>query len=117
MASTRNKNTVNNYLLELNQSIQSQDYSLYKDYGQSQETCYAGNGVGNPQLPKTQLSANPVEIESFLFGIGTTDLTKPQPITLDADLKCLPSLGIYKNPTPVVAKPFVPKQTERPLRK
>ena len=38
MASTRNKNTRGNYVIELNRNIQSQDYLLNKEYSEPVKT-------------------------------------------------------------------------------
>ena len=46
MASTRNKNTRGNYVIELNRNIQSQDYLLNKEYSEPVKTMCPGNGLG-----------------------------------------------------------------------
>ena len=113
MASTRNKNTRNNYAIELNKSIHTQDYLLTPDYGQVQNTAYPGNGLGAARIPRTQMSSNPIDIETFLFGIGASDLTKDVPV-LNADLTCLPTHDIFKNTEPVLAPQIVASVTQRP---
>jgi hypothetical protein len=113
MASTRNKNTRNNYALELNKSIHTQEYLLTGDYGESNTTVCPGNGLGAARIPRTQMSSNPIEIETFLFGIGSSDLTKDVP-ALNADLKCLPTHDIFKKEPTVVPNKFSPNMSQRP---
>lgn len=113
MASTRNKNTRNNYAIELNKSIHTQEYLLTPEYGQAQNTACPGNGLGAARIPRTQMSGNPIDIETFLFGIGASDLTKDVPV-LNADLTCLPTHDIFKNPDPVLAPTIVASVTQRP---
>jgi hypothetical protein len=116
MASTRNKNTRNNYALELNKNIHEQNYLLNPEYGIAQPTQLPGNGLGNAQLPKTELSSNPIEIESFLFGIGATDLTKKVPV-LTPELKELSVNNIYEKQPTIVPPNFVASTDNRPLRR
>lgn len=116
MASTRNKNTRGNYALELNRSIHTQDYLLTKDYGEAKQTNQPGNGLGVAQLPRHEMSSNPIEIESFLRGIGSTDLTKPVQ-TLDAQLKCMPQLDLFRYPSVIVPEKFQAQTDQRPLER
>ena len=113
MASTRNKNTRNDYAIELNKSIHTQEYLLTGDYAQSNATACPGNGLGGAHLPRAQMSHNPIDIETFLFGIGSTDLTKDVPV-LDANLKCLPTHDIFAKAPTVVPHKFVSNTTQRP---
>tara|TARA_Y100000816_G_C26108450_1_gene590273 strand:+ start:7649 stop:8002 length:354 start_codon:yes stop_codon:yes gene_type:complete len=116
MASTRNKNTVNNYTLELKSSVQSQDYNLYKEYGIANDTEFAGNGLGNAQLPRNHLSDNCIDTESFLRGIRSTDLTRKEPLVFTPECKSLETKDIYKKSPTMVPPSFVSDKTQRPLR-
>jgi hypothetical protein len=116
MASTRNKNTRGNYALELNKSIHMQEYMLHTDYGEKDVTFRPGDGLGGARLPSTHLSSNPVEIESFLLGIGSSDLTKPTAV-LSPDLKCLPQIDLFKKRGIVMPDPFYAQTDQRPLRR
>lgn len=113
MASTRNKNTRNNYALELNKSIHTQEYLLTGDYAQSNITACPGNGLGGAHIPRSQMSNNPLDIENFLFGIGSSDLTKDAPV-LNADLKCLPTHDIFMKEPTIVPNKFISNNTQRP---
>jgi hypothetical protein len=113
MASTRNKNTRNNYAIELNKSIHTQEYLLTGDYAQSKTTACPGNGLGGAHIPRSHMSNNPIDIETFLFGIGSSDLTKDVPV-LDASLNCLPTHDIFAKAPTVVSEKFVSNTTQRP---
>ena len=79
MASTRNKNTPGNYCLDQRQFTEMRNWSLYENssHGQAFDTKLAGNGLNPCQMPWTTLSHNPADIESFLFGINSTNLVNP----------------------------------------
>ena len=98
MASTRNKNTLGNYKLENQQFAEQEQYFLYKNsqYGEAVRTEMPGNGLLPAQIPREKLSKNPIDIESFLFGINATNLVKPEPI-LDPKLNKLMVANIYNN--------------------
>ena len=75
MASTRNKNTPGNYCLDQRQNVGIEDWQLYKNgaNGTAYDTRLCGNGLNPGQLPWNTLSHNPADIESFLFGINSTN--------------------------------------------
>ena len=81
MASTRNINTPGNYKLEEQKNCQHEKYTLYQNssYGQAYNPKLAGIGLLPGQVPWNQLSNNPVNTESFLFGINSTNLVNPEP--------------------------------------
>ena len=100
MASTRNKNTLGNYNAEqwsLNEQI---NYNTYKSYGVPQSAYYAGDGLIHGRMASEQLSNNSCDIESQLFGIGSTNLVTPLPPVVP-EIKPLQSLAIM-NKTPVI---------------
>lgn len=82
MSSTRNINTPGNYKLEENKNYQYEKYNLYQNssYGEAYNQQLAGIGLLPGKVPWTQLSNNPVNTESFLFGINSTNLVNPSPI-------------------------------------
>ena len=116
MASTRNKNTRGDYAMELNRSIGRQDYLLNEQYGIATNTYNPGNGLGGAHLPQSHLANNAVDIESFLRGTGSTDLTKPQQ-SFTADLKCVQNLNIYQRPAVIVPDKFIAQTDQRPLER
>jgi len=108
MASTRNINTPGNYALEQRQYKNNEQYNLYKNsqYGEAYYTRLPGNGLLPGQIPREKLSYNPVQIESFLFGIGTTNLVEPLP-PLVPELKCLETANVYIKPSTIMPSPLV----------
>ena len=100
MASTRNKNTPGNYCLEEKQYKNFENYTLYPNsqYGTAYDTKLAGNGLLPAQIPWNKLSHNASDIESFLFGINSTNLVNPAP-TFVPNLVTLESANIYKKET------------------
>jgi hypothetical protein len=108
MASTRNKNTRGNYNLELKMDNDSQHYNLYKhsQYGEAVSTRLPGNGLLAGQIYMDKLSHNPIQIESFLFGINSTNLVNPES-PLVPQLKSLETVDIYKTPSILMPVPLV----------
>ena len=109
MASTRNKNTPGNYKLEQLQYRDMRDYSHFinSQWGESYNTSYAGDGVLQGKLPMQKMSSNPIQIESFLFGINSTNLVKPE-AGLVPELKTMNTLDFYKKPaTTIMPLPLV----------
>ena len=101
MASTSNKNTPGNYLQEQKSYKQQLDYSTNKEYGVLDPTYRAGKGLIQGHLPDTELAKNPKDIESWLFGIGSTNLVTPQG-SLNAEVRNIPALSIVDREPPLV---------------
>ncbi len=116
MASTRNKNTPGNYCLEQKQFTDSSRWALYENgaCGQAYDTKLSGTGLNPGQLPWNTLSRNPADIESFLFGINSTNLVNPAP-HLTPELKCLSTANIFKMPDVIMPVPLVVPKGQRPF--
>lgn len=100
MASTRNKNTTGNYNAEqwsLNEQI---NYNTYKSYCIPQSTYLPGDGLLAGRVAPENLSNNYCDIESQLFGIGSTNLVTPLPQVVP-EIKELQSLAIM-NKIPLI---------------
>ena len=117
MASTRNKNTSGNYCLEQNQYLQNREYTLYKNsqYGEAYNTRLAGNGLNPGQMPWTTMSHNAPDIETFLFGINSTNLVNKSPPVLIPKLKQLHSWDLYDKSSIFIPEPLVIEKHQRPL--
>lgn len=117
MASTRNKNTPGNYCLEQNEYKQSEVYTLYKNsqYGEAYDTKWAGNGLNPGQVPWNKLSYNAPDIESFLFGVNSTNLVKKAPC-FTPELKHLKSENIYEKSPVFIPEPLVIEKKQRPFQ-
>ena len=116
MASTRNINTPGNYYLEQKQYKENEGYTMYSNsqYGAAYNTQLPGNGVNPGQIPWNQLSNNAVQIESFLFGINSTNLVNPAP-NLTPELKCLKMANVFKMPNVIMPVPLTVPKGQRPF--
>jgi hypothetical protein len=116
MASTRSNNTPGNYSLEQRNHALTENYTLYPNsqYGAAYNTRWAGNGLLPGQIPGNQMSYNTPDIESFLFGINSTNLVKPAPIFVP-ELKNLSSANVYKKGPVYIPEPLVVEGNQRPF--
>jgi hypothetical protein len=116
MASTRNKNTPGNYCLDQKQYTDSSAWTLYANgaNGEAHDTRLAGNGLNPGQLPWTTLSYNSADIESFLFGINSTNLVSPAPC-FAPELKCLKTANVFKMPDVIMPIPLTVPKGQRPF--
>ena len=116
MASTRNKNTPGNYCLDQRQNLGIETWQLYKNgaNGYAYDTRLAGNGLNHGQLPWNTLSHNPADIESFLFGINSTNLVKPAD-TLKPELKCLNTANLFESIPIIMPVPQAIPKYQRPF--
>ena len=116
MASTRNKNTIGNYCQQQMSYTQARQETIYKHsaYGEAYDTKWAGNGLNPGQLPWNTMSENAPDIESFLFGINSTNLVNPQPC-LTPQLKQLQSANIFEKGPTYIPQPLVIERNQRPF--
>lgn len=116
MASTRNKNDRGNYRAE-EQGRQCQRlYSVYENQGNGKAIThnYAGDGLLMGRMAPSLLSYNYADIDSFLKGIGSTNLVTPMPET-KPELKELESLSIINRIPLVMPDPMRIVKHQRPL--
>jgi hypothetical protein len=117
MASTRSRNTPGDYALEQRSYQEQHNYMSFEKsafYGTVQQAYFPGNGLVGMKTAGMNLSANSCDIESQLFGIGSTNMVSPQtPIAPDVyDLK---SLNVaYKAPV-IRPETFVPTLNQRAM--
>lgn len=117
MSSTSLKNLPGMYCLEQNEEHKHRDYLVYKnkkipvvsklpDFGIN-----AGNMAGG--YTHNILSNNTADLESYLFGIGTSNMVipykKPQ-----ASLNNLDNLKFYNKPGYCMPNPLVVEKRQRP---
>jgi hypothetical protein len=116
MASTRNINTRGNYTLEQKQYKQNETYTLYPNsqYGAAYDTKMPGNGVNPGQVPWNQLSNNAPDIESFLFGINSTNLVNPAG-PLYPELKSLETANFFEKGPTLIPEPLTVEKKQRPF--
>ena len=116
MASTRNRNTPGNYNLEQREYKQFENYTLYPNsqYGAAYNTRLPGNGVNPGQIPWNQLSNNAVQIESFLFGVGSTNLVTPLAPVIP-ELKNLGTANFFERSATIIPEPLTVEKNQRPF--
>jgi hypothetical protein len=116
MASTRNKNTPGNYCLDQKQYTDSLVYTTYTNsaYGEASHTRLPGNGLNPGQIPWNKMSTNAPDVESFLFGINSTNLVNPAPCFVP-ELTHLKSANIFEKDTIYIPEPLVVEAKQRPF--
>ena len=80
MASTRNKNTPGNYALEKDSYLKRHTMLMYTHapQGQAFQTNIPGNGLLPARIASSNLVEESCNVESYLWGIGSTNLENPQ---------------------------------------
>lgn len=78
MASSRNKNTPGNYVFEMNEHNRFRNHILYKGSVSNDAVYYPGDGLLGCRNPDLALLNNYTDIETSLFGIGSTNLVNPK---------------------------------------
>ncbi len=116
MASTRNKNTPGNYCLDQRQNVGIETWQLYVNgaNGTAYDTRLPGNGLNPGQMNYNSLSHNPADIESFLFGINSTNLVNPSG-PLRPELKNLQTVNIFKTAPVIMPIPQAIPKDQRPF--
>lgn len=116
MASTRNKNTPNDYCLQqrsYNDSLKYNEYK-YSQSGRAFENAIPCVGIMPSHMPREAFSNNSVEIESALFGINSTNLVTPQ-APVQPELKQLPEKSFFDRMTMYMPEPMVVEKFQRPF--
>lgn len=121
MASTRNKNTCGDYYLEGRQNVGIMDNRLYEQRRIAYQTSFPDAGIHVGHMPNTVLSHNAIDLESSLFGIGSTDLTLPPNSEHSSHvreyenpkLKSLPSVAFFERLPVFIPEPLVIETHQR----
>jgi hypothetical protein len=116
MSSTRNKNEQGNYDLEILSKRKQMEYYLYENGASSKayDTYLPGDGLLTGRIPSSVLSQNFCDIESVLYGIGSTNLVNRKEQVV-ANLFEMNNLNIINKPPMIIDKPFVQESNQRPL--
>jgi hypothetical protein len=116
MASTRNINTPGDFRLEQRDNKRNANYTLFPNsqYGVAYDTKLPGNGLLPGQISWNKLSYNPADIESFLFGINSTNLVNPAPCFVP-ELSEIDSVNIYERRPIFIPEPLVIEKNQRPF--
>ena len=113
MSSTRNKNTPGDY--EREQWAQSQLRQVHSNREGPSTVHHPGHGLIGHTCPGSELSFNAPDVESFLFGINSTNLVAPRIVPTMPDLKPLATLDMASRPRPVqYPQPLFIEPNQRP---
>ena len=115
MASTRNKNDKGNYQSD---ERSKEDQRLYLNFkhqgnGQAYTNHFAGDGLLMGQMGASNLSYNFCDIDSYLKGIGSTNLVAPIP-KIEPQIKPLESLSIMDKVPLLLPERLVIDKNQRP---
>jgi hypothetical protein len=116
MASTRTKNTIGNYDLEQWSNQSSIGYNTSMVYGAAPQTMLPGDGLLAGNVSRTQLAHNSCDVESSLFGIGSTNLVQARP-EIVPEIAQLKSLNVIDRLPIMVPSPLIVESNQRPLRR
>lgn len=116
MASTRNKNTPGNYALERYASDKTHRESMFLNSasGQAIQTNLPGDGLLQGRVAGRDLARNDCDIESFLFGIGSTNLENPMAPVIP-DIVSLKSMNVSRKIPMVKPKDLGVELDHRPM--
>ena len=117
MAATRKKNMYGNYCLEQRQNRLIEDWQLYKNGGNgfSYDPKMPGFGLNPGQHPWQELSHNPADIETFLWGIGSNNMIKQQSSCFTPQLRELPFENLIQQKPVLMPTPLAVKKDVRPF--
>jgi hypothetical protein len=116
MASTRNKNACGDYYLEQRNYHLNREYtsSKYSSYGRAYKEALPDLGITPSRMSRDTLSHNPVDIESFLRGTGSTNLVTPYcPPT--PEYKTLNNISFFDRLQVFMPAPLVIEKGQRPF--
>ena len=114
MASTRNINTRENYKVQQRNFDSALNYELYQNSqsGAAYSPALPVLGFNPSHLSRNDLAYNPIEIESSLFGINSTNLVNPAPAVVP-QLKTLRGTKFFDRLPLVMPNDFVVPDNQR----
>ena len=116
MTSTRNKNTISNYKLEelYNKNINENNLYNHSSYGRPYEEHMPSLGYISSHMSRDSLAKNPIDIESQLYGIRSTDLAYPV-VKITPQFKELKFKEFFKKTEIVMPEPLAHYNKQRPF--
>tara|TARA_Y100000816_G_C26105338_1_gene587149 strand:- start:2118 stop:2486 length:369 start_codon:yes stop_codon:yes gene_type:complete len=117
MTSTRNKNTRGDYLLEEQQFRKINEHIKYvhSSNGPPHSVSIPAGGTAPPsRMNRSSLSENSVDIESSLFGIGSSNLVKSTPKVVPK-LNDLSTATFFVRPPLILPAPLIVEGYQRPF--
>jgi hypothetical protein len=113
MSSTRNRNNQADYKQEMAAYQHAVDHMTYAQSGEPVTNYFAGNGLLAGRMANHSLSKNACDIESQLFGIGSTNLVAPkQPIANKP--RAIQSLNVMEKVPLIIPAPLQVEKNQRP---
>jgi len=115
MASTRNNNTPGNYNLEQTKYYSTRNYETFvnSQYGMAYKPALSTLGINPSHMPRETFSGNPIDVESALFGINSTNLVSPQK-PVNPELKTIPTISFFERMPLFMPNPLVIEHKQRP---
>ena len=116
MTSTRNKNAPAEYCLQQKTYAMANDYNEYKYSctGKAYDPALPVLGFNPTKMPWDTFANNPVDIESSLFGINSTNLVNPQkPVT--PEVKKIKEKEFFKTKRLIMPERFIVSKYNRPF--
>lgn len=105
MASTRNKNAIGDYQLE-QKAYYNRYLNIIDPVKQTPiQKTFPGNGLLQGKVASKDLANNYTDIESTLFGIGSTNLVQSLPNVVP-DIHSLPSLNVMDKLPMIIPEPI-----------
>jgi len=97
MASTRDKNTAENYALEAWGKTHTRFMIMDPTFWHQAEPMHPGSGLLPNRNRQSELSSNWTDVENLLFGISANNLVAPRP-EIVPELRPLRSLNVADRP-------------------
>ena len=116
MASTRSKNTPGDYYLEQRNLELSRVYEHYAHSasGKPKDVAFPALGFNPSWMARDTLCHNPVDVESELFGINSTNLVTPH-VTALPQLKTQSTIAYFETLPLIMPQGLVIENKQRPL--
>ena len=115
MASTRNNNMRSDYKLQQHQFEKTRNYMISPLNDTIIKVQYPIFGINYQSAPAMQLSNNSVDLESELYGIGSTNLVKPKE-KVEIDPNTLNNVVFMERLQPMETH-FIDLENQRPMFK
>jgi len=117
MSSTRNRNTPGDYSAQQWSNQQKREYFSYESasfYAVPVQTYFPGDGLVGMKTAHRTLSSNYSDTESFLFGIGSTNLVSlSTPAT--PEIHSYSSVNFLQKLPQIMPEPMIVRENQRRL--
>ena len=113
MASTRRVNNKGDYEIEQLSNLNKVNYLTTSEYGFPSETHLPGNGLLQGRVGGLKVASNYCDIESDLFGIGSTNLVEEKDKVVP-DIYQVKSLNVSHKMPLIMPESFIVKSNQRP---